>query len=128
MIRPLTLTDWKNRIAKINTDNGWRETRPAADSAAANTNWQITQIALIITEAAEAIEELRDGHAANETYYSKRTVNGAGKPEGVPSELADIVIRALDCADLFGIDIEAIIDEKLDFNQSRGYRHGGKVA
>ena len=52
----------------------------------------------------------------------------AAKPEGVPSELADIVIRALAAADAWGIDLQSAIEEKLAYNQTRGYRHGGKTA
>jgi NTP pyrophosphatase (non-canonical NTP hydrolase) len=50
------------------------------------------------------------------------------KPEGVPSELADVVIRALDAADAWGIDLGAVIEEKLAYNATRGHRHGGKTA
>ena len=49
------------------------------------------------------------------------------KPEGVPSELADIVIRALDFADLHDIDLGAAIEGKLAYNVTRGHRHGGKA-
>ena len=58
--------------------------------------------------------------AMNETIY-------ANKPEGVPSELADVVIRIGDICGYFGIDLEAAILEKLEYNKSRSYRHGNKV-
>lgn len=49
-----------------------------------------------------------------------------GKPEGIPIELADVIIRILDYCGYAGIDIEAAIRQKHEYNKSRPYRHGGK--
>lgn len=108
-------------------------------------NYWSARLALITTEVAEAIEELRNGRAVNETWYSAKTALGtlrfdnresidhallpdgvSPKPEGVPSELADVVIRAFDFADEAGIDLAAIVDEKLAFNATRAKMHGRK--
>lgn len=48
-------------------------------------------IALMHTELSEAFEEYRHGRGLNETYYENGT-----KPCGIPSELADVVIRIFD--------------------------------
>lgn len=48
-------------------------------------------------------------------------------PEGIPSELADVIIRILDMCGKYGIDIGAMIAEKHEFNKTRPYKHGGKV-
>ncbi|OHE41493.1 MAG: hypothetical protein A2Y16_05485 [Tenericutes bacterium GWF2_57_13] len=48
------------------------------------------------------------------------------KPEGIPSELADIVIRVMDICGYHGIDLEAAIAEKMEYNRTRPMRHGGK--
>lgn len=49
-----------------------------------------------------------------------------GKPEGIPIELADAIIRILDYCGYAGIDIDAAISQKHEYNKSRPYRHGGK--
>lgn len=43
-------------------------------------------------------------------------------------ELADIVIRVLDMAGALGVDLDGAVAEKMRYNATRGYRHGGKVA
>lgn len=82
-----------------------------------------TKIALIHSELSEALEEYRDDRGLNETYW----LDG-GKPHGVPTELADTVIRILDLCGYLGLDLEHIIKGKLDYNLTRSHRHGGKRA
>jgi NTP pyrophosphatase (non-canonical NTP hydrolase) len=77
-------------------------------------------IALIHSELSECLEEFRAGHKATEIYYRESDK----KPEGVPIELADAVIRCFDMAYVFGIDLEAAIKEKHAFNKTRPYLHG----
>jgi len=81
----------------------------------------VESLMMVVTELAEAVEELRVPEAQLE-YKGKN-----GKPEGVAVELADAVIRLLDLAEFKGIDLERVILEKLDFNLTRGYRHGNKT-
>lgn len=76
-------------------------------------------IALMHTELSEAYEEYRNHKNVDETYYEKD-----GKPCGVPSELADVVIRVFDFCGGANIDLEKIILEKMEYNKTRPYKHG----
>jgi hypothetical protein len=49
------------------------------------------------------------------------------KPVGLPSELADIIIRTLDVAARLGIDMDAAVTTKLASNRTRGWHHGGRL-
>lgn len=83
-------------------------------------------IALILTELGEVFEEHRDGHDFTEVYYSEDK-RGNPKPEGIPIELADVVIRILDTCGKYGIDIEDAVVMKYLYNTTRPAKHGGKV-
>jgi NTP pyrophosphatase (non-canonical NTP hydrolase) len=94
-------------------------------------------IALIHSEASEALEDFRAGNSPNEVWYEKVIdgqvvrrgvpVDETWKPCGIPSELADIVIRVMDVCGRYGIDLEQAIMEKMAHNRTRPQRHGGKV-
>jgi NTP pyrophosphatase (non-canonical NTP hydrolase) len=78
--------------------------------------------ALIHSELSEAIEEFRSGKFYTEVYYNDE------KPEGIPIELADVLIRLLDTAEQYGINLEEAVEIKHQFNKTRSYRHGNKKA
>lgn len=66
-------------------------------------------LALIHSEVSEALEAFRKDDRDN-----------------FAEELADVVIRTLDCAGGLGIDLEKAVLAKLEKNRGRGFRHGGK--
>lgn len=97
-------------------------------------------IALIHSEASEALEDFRSGQQPTQVWYERKDADGSvwstvdpgtsfsgWKPCGIPSELADIVIRVMDACGHYGIDLEKAIAEKMAYNATRPQRHGGKV-
>lgn len=50
------------------------------------------------------------------------------KPEGIASELADVIIRIADAAGAYSIPIADAVRTKMAFNRTRSFRHGGKAA
>lgn len=125
-----------NRIAR---EHGWWEEKERNAGEVAM---------LIVTEVAEAFEEIRDGHSPQEVYtdnhgsgtrYTYKDLNDLNeltpndmemKPEGWLIELADVFIRIMDVVEQMGLSSKFIdgMRWKMNFNESRPYRHGGKTA
>lgn len=133
----VNLNELAAQLHQVALDRGWWQDR-SLDSFG-------TVIALIHSEASEALEEFRNGHDLAEVYWAHadgtRCEDPTGvkvlgerlakpcplaKPEGVPIEFADIVIRVLDACAANGIDIDKAIDIKTAYNLTRPQRHGGK--
>ena len=74
-----------------------------------------TLIALIMSEAAEALEALRKGNGPDEH---------CPQFSGAEVELADVVIRIMDMAEARGWNVAGAIVAKHEFNKSRPYKHG----
>lgn len=131
------LEEFQEVTYAINTANGWYEDiekRTMGDDCM-----------LLVTEASELFEEHRNGHGPTEIYFThdKKCPNTPGqvmadwevqvsecciaKPEGIPTEAADLLIRLLDFCKRRGINLAEETKAKLDYNLTRGYRHGGKV-
>lgn len=106
------ISDWQKEIHLNAMHHGWWVKPPTPGEL----------LMLVASEVSEAFEEVRKGKSMTETYYSE-----GGKMEGVPSELADVVIRVMDMCEYYGIDLEKTIAEKHEFNKTRPYKHGGKV-
>ena len=111
-----TLHDLQKECWQIAEDHGWHD-EPATFG---------DRIALIHSEASEALEDFRDGHAVDEVWYESKLGDKALKPCGVPTELSDVIIRVLDLAEIYDIDLVAAMVEKMEYNKTRPYRHGGK--
>jgi NTP pyrophosphatase (non-canonical NTP hydrolase) len=128
------IRDLQERCGIAAEAKGFHEDRPKPSWVGSKDrlrDWQGNKLMLIVSEVAEAQDELRKGVRADFTYYPGDPVYKNGelqlqKPEGVPSEMADVVIRVLDFCFTEGIDLESIIEEKLAYNATREHKHGKK--
>jgi len=139
------LAQLQQRIFDINESKGFHADRPKpmrpgstltgiAERNQRLANWQGNKLMLIVSEVTEAHDEIRNGMPADLTYYptavhewpEDQPAPGPFKPEGVPSEIADVVIRCFDFAATEGFDLGAIILEKLTYNETRPFMHGKK--
>ena len=75
-------------------------------------------IALIHSELSEALEALRAGGIMSDHIPEFK---------GVEEELADAVIRIFDMSAARGYRLGEAIVAKMEFNQTRPHRHGGKA-
>ena len=99
-------------------------------------------MALIHSEVSEALEAYRETHGVGGWYDHKfdrgglmvaesssdPELNGVlGKPQGVPAELADVLIRIFAMCSRYNIDIDKAVREKMAYNETRPARHGNKA-
>jgi NTP pyrophosphatase (non-canonical NTP hydrolase) len=108
----MTLNGLAMRIHQTAVEKGWWEKDRNMGEIMMN----------IASEVSEAWEAWREGHAMDEIYWNGNT------PEGVPVEFADVIIRILDICAVSNIDIANAILLKMEYNATRPYRHGGKLA
>lgn len=111
----MTLNDQRDKCHEIAKSKGWYDDGPR------NTG---EQLMLIVTEVAEAMEEVRKHGDRKLLYFSGKD----SKPEGFAIELADVLIRVFDLAGSLGIDLDTAVTLKMDYNETRPHRHGGKLA
>ncbi len=146
------LNDLRDEAHRVAVEHGFNDASIGED------------VALIHSEASEALEDHRTGRAPTEVWYEQRTEHRevcqyhetfAGvrhlatveirviehgeptlkgpngpillKPCGIPSELADVIMRILHFSGKHGIDIEKAVEEKMAYNKSRPFKHGGKT-
>ena len=94
-------------INHVNRANGWNVLKPHEFES---DDYKVPAVlALIHSEVSEALEAFRHDDF-----------------DGFCVELADVIIRVLDCTSGLDIDIDSIVIAKLEKNKGRGHKHGGK--
>lgn len=135
----MNLNELRDQVHALARAKGWYddvETPPSPRTIAA---W----LCNIHGEISEALEDVRGGSMAlafrdvtdgevltraqrDEAIERDEEPASRFKPIGLPSELADALIRILDTCGALGIDIEEAVRVKHAFNETRSHRHGGK--
>lgn len=126
----MNLTEFAKEVHGNAVDHGWWDDPRAFGEV----------VALCHSELSEALEEYRSGKPM--AYCNNKHCEcagdmeacvhvcgfraGTGKPEGIAVEMADCIIRILDWCGKEGVDIDAIVKLKHEYNKKRPYRHGGK--
>ena len=130
--------DLRNEIARASFEGDEHLEKVLRD---ARTDRIGNRLMLIVGEVNEAHDEIRSGRAPDFEWvsYPKSLVDEVGeeraaeifeergllpKPEGVPSEIADIVIRCFDFSGEHRIDLADVIRRKMAYNASRERLHG----
>jgi len=152
---PSTLAGWGPTIIDLNREKGWYDEEQLSEKAARalaklSTDEQAELLkhmpliphrepkgridvatfdANLTAEVAELWEAYRDG-TLDKPCDKAAKMKALGLPEltCAEEEMADIIIRTLDTAEFWGLDISRAVKAKHLFNQSRPHRHGGKKA
>ncbi len=105
----MTVAALQREVHRIAVEHGWWERERVPGEV----------LMLAVTELAEAMEAIREGDPPSDKIpdFSK-----------LEEELADTVIRILDFAGARGYDLQGALRAKIDYNETRPYRHGGKRA
>lgn len=112
----MNINDYCEQAHETAVDKGWwNEERSFPE-----------QIALMHSELSEALEHWRNGNGGFPMHHIWYTNDN--KPDGIAVELADVLIRIFDTCAKYQIDLERALSEKMAYNNTRAYRHGGKKA
>lgn len=108
-------------VAQLAKDKGWDYSSHTEDE----------NLERICNNLHDEVSELHQAWRENklrEPCDKAAMMQGAGLPAltYLEEELADIIIRALNDSQTFGIDIGLAVCAKHEFNKTRPHRHGGK--
>lgn len=122
------LREIQQDIHKTANDKGWWDDRHLLVEVAARHSpelgrfarvmVQAANIALMHSELSESLEAARHGNPSDDKIPLFR---------GVEAEQADTIIRILDDAEGSGHDVIGALQAKMEMNETRTFKHGGKA-
>lgn len=107
------LTELATKVHANAVEKGWYEDEPSFPQI----------IALCHSELSEALQEYRNN--PHEPIYTE-TDEGRSKPSGVYYEMVDCLLRILDYFGHQKVNVDALVKTKMEYNETRPYKHGGK--
>ena len=113
-----SINDYAKEIHTTAVEHGWYNDPETGERIQRNFG---EVVALMHSELSESLEHYREG---NPLVF----IDPNGKPDGMAVELIDCVIRIFDTLHELGVNVEEVLDMKMEYNESRPYRHGGKKA
>ena|SRR5688500_626006 len=119
MLDPDAWDKFQTKCYEISSAHGFHEDDATGDDIKLE-RWQFTSsLCRVHSEVSEAQDWVQRGKSFTEIWL----VDGK-KPEGVPIELADAIIRIADMAATYGIDLADAINLKMEYNMTRPFKHG----
>ena len=127
------LNELANEIHKTAVEHGWWNPAPSFGEVVALCHSELSEALeehradrpMVYADQIVEASELDDGLEMQRTT-DLRQFSPDDKPEGIAVEMADCLIRILDWAAHEGVDMDAVVRAKMDYNKTRPYRHGGK--
>jgi len=113
----MNVSELQKETYQVAKSRGWYQ-----EAASRDEIWK--HLGNIHTEISEAWELARQPDFNPQAIWVHEK---KGSPEGLPIELADVILRVLATAEHYGIDMESALVEKIHFNKTRPWKHGGKV-
>jgi hypothetical protein len=126
-------------VRSLCTDKGWRKNLPPNPRGYEGPFSQYifgAYCALAHSEITEMLEAYRDkvwsdtcipDSAGTHNPHCSSKPHSPGKPLGVGPEAADAIIRIVDMADIWDIQINDEISRVIEYGWTRPYQHGGRT-
>jgi hypothetical protein len=137
----ITIKEMQKQVHQLAREKGWWPAKPftlleiAEDEPIRNTELGVIdlekanipeKLMLMVSELGEALEFYRNDNQGAGIQEAVIYPPLSDKPDGFWIELADTIIRILDLAGAYDIDMEQLVKLKHEFNKTRPFRHGNK--